>query len=133
MKFDSERTKIKAETSSLKKRTDDAVNELERLRQVQDQREMMWLDEKARLEKELSQLKRLNNKDGVESEEEEEEPATESINSFRSLGNGTGTILRGVNYRVTRVNDLGVPELKQQLNEQQKKVCFGWNCLVFSS
>jgi hypothetical protein len=80
----------------------------------------MWLDEKAKLEKEVSQLRRLNNKEGAESEEEEEEPATESINSFRSLGNGTGTILRG--YRVTRVNDLGVPELKQQLNEQQKKV-----------
>lgn len=123
MKFDAERTKIKAEATSLKKRTDDAVNELERLKETHERRETMWQDEKSRLEKEISSLKRANKSTNEESEEEEEMVMTDrSINSFRSLGNNnTGTILRGVNYRVTRVNDVGVPELKQQLAEQQKK------------
>jgi hypothetical protein len=86
VKFDAERAKIKAETSSLKKRTDDAVNELEQLRDIQDRREQMWLDEKAKLEKELSQLRRLNRDGNAESEEEEEEPATDrSINSSAQL------------------------------------------------
>lgn len=99
---------------------------LERLRETNERRETMWQDEKSRLEKEVSSLKRSNrSKNGEESEEEDEELETDrSINSFRSLGNnGTGTILKGVNYRVTRINDIGVPELKQQLSEQQKRVC----------
>lgn len=70
------------------------------------------------MEKEINHLKRKL--DGVESEEEEELATDRSINSFRGLG--IGGAVRTVNYRVTRVNDLGVPELKQQLNELQKKV-----------
>ncbi|KAI6173744.1 Protein SOGA2 [Aphelenchoides besseyi] len=126
MKFDAERSKIKSETATLKKRTDDAVNELERLREINERREAVWRDEKQQLERELNNLKKHNHTklSGSEDEEESENEgiATErSLNSFRSLGNGTGTVVRAMNYRVTRVNDIGVPELKKQLAEQQKK------------
>jgi Tfp pilus assembly pilus retraction ATPase PilT len=92
----------------------------------------LWQDEKAKLEREINSLKRSSKSKIKEESEEEEELVTDrSINSFRSLGN-TGTVLRGVNYRVTRVNDLGVPELKQQLQDQQKRVCYSLNYLYLN-
>uniref|UniRef100_A0AC34QQD6 Uncharacterized protein n=1 Tax=Panagrolaimus sp. JU765 TaxID=591449 RepID=A0AC34QQD6_9BILA len=66
-KYDLDRTKIKTDTAILKKRTDEAVADLEKLRSSHQKREIMWNDERKRLQKEMEDLKKRmgENVDGI--------------------------------------------------------------------
>ncbi|KAE9553976.1 hypothetical protein FO519_002793 [Halicephalobus sp. NKZ332] len=120
-KFDSDRTKIKNETSLLKKRTDEAVGDLEKLQNSHQRREIMWNEERQRLQKEMEELKAKlgekssktksgdkSSKNNPDEEEEEEEE-------------GVPIPVQRINYRVIKAHGEGVPELQVRLSAIEKR------------
>ncbi|KAI1730502.1 microtubule cross-linking factor 1 [Ditylenchus destructor] len=107
-KFDAERSKVKAEATALKKRTDEAVAELDKLRDGHQRREIMWIQERANLEDEIQKLKQV--------EEDMEKNTTESP-VVRTIP------IRTINYRVTKISSesSGIPELKQKISVLEKQ------------
>ncbi|CAD5229162.1 unnamed protein product [Bursaphelenchus okinawaensis] len=110
-KYDRERSKIKSDMATAKKKADEATNELETTRRDVEQKENEWNDQKQNLQNEINSLKKKKNSE--ESEEEEEEEDGPSISPR--------PVIRTINYRVTKINELGVPELKEKLADQQQK------------
>ncbi|KAH7702201.1 hypothetical protein AAVH_30653, partial [Aphelenchoides avenae] len=105
-KYDAEKTKIKAETAMLKKRTDEAVAELDRLRDGHQRREIMWNEERSRLEKEIARSREHATQNGDQ-------------NGYDNIDARTIPI-KVINSRSEPMSS--VPELRHKIGVFEKKI-----------
>uniref|UniRef100_A0A0N5CF03 Girdin-like n=1 Tax=Strongyloides papillosus TaxID=174720 RepID=A0A0N5CF03_STREA len=121
-KIKAERSKFKAEMSLLRKRSEETLADIEKLRESHQRREIMWNKEREKLENELNSLKKCLTKRGNDDISE-----CDSISQCRSTASNNNTSI----IRVTRPAEQSIlNELREKITLSERRNCVLENDLV---
>uniref|UniRef100_A0A0N4ZQ97 Protein SOGA3 n=1 Tax=Parastrongyloides trichosuri TaxID=131310 RepID=A0A0N4ZQ97_PARTI len=113
-KIKAERSKFKLEMSLLRKRSEETLADIEKLRESHQRREIMWNKEREKLENEINNLRKLLSKRGNDDDSE-----SESISQCRSTMSNSTSIIR-----VTRPAEQSIlNELREKISISERRNC----------